>query len=84
MVEITDLKDRLKIAKEAVQTARDSQIQRKTEKESLQKQLNELIQQAKDEFKLEPEQLEEHAKKLEDESIKLLEEVELSLGINNS
>jgi hypothetical protein len=76
-----DLKQRLKEAKEAVQSARDEQIKNKTEKESLQTQLDELIQQAQDEFGLNPEELEGHAKKLEKESVKLLEEVEQILGL---
>jgi len=83
MANTSDLKERLKTAKEAVQAARDAQIQKKTEQESLQKQLNELEQQSRDEFGLEPNELEDHAEKLEAESIKLLEEVESVLGLSS-
>ena len=70
-----DLKEKLKVAQEAIREAREDQIQKKTETDSLQSQYDELVAQTKKEFNLKPEELEDHAAKLEKEAENLLSEV---------
>jgi len=70
-----DLKTQLEEAQEKVRKAREDQIQKKAERDGLQKQYDELVKQANDEFGLKPEELENHAISLEKEAQELLDEV---------
>jgi len=70
-----DLKTQLEEVQEKVRKAREDQIQKKAERDGLQKQYDELVKQANDEFGLKPEELENHAISLEKEAQELLDEV---------
>ena len=75
-----DIKEKLEAAQEKVRIAREDQIQKKAERDSLQTQYDELVTQADSEFGLEPDKLEDHANTLEAEAEELLGKVEAAIS----
>ena len=78
--EMAEIKNRLDAAGETIQSIRDEQIQKKTQKDALQNQLKELILQTQNEFGLKPEELEEKIAQLKSETETMLAEIEQTLA----